>query len=328
MRALVLGATGHIGAHVVRALLADGYEVRAGYRNPRFRFVLDGLDVEWSRVDLDDTAQLRKALGGCELVFHCAGFYPRWTQRREPAVAAGQRSIRQFCDVLMSARVARVVYTSSAATIRPQPNRLSTELDAETHPASSWRPLYATVKIAMEHEVLRSVREGLPAVIVNPSICLGEYDARPFSGRLLLLFAKRRCPFRLDHRVNIVYSGDVALGHVLAAERGAVGERYLLSAHNVTLASFADLVARESGVPPPRWPLPAAFQLAAALACESAAALTRTEPLMSRRALAHMRLGQRLDGSKAAQELGVPTTSLEDTVRRSLAWFRRHGYLD
>ena len=226
----------------------------------------------------------------------------------------------------MSARVTRLVYTSSAATIHPLPDRLSTESDADADPPSSWRPLYATVKIAMEHEVLRAIRDGLAAVIVNPSICLGEYDARPFSGRLLLLFANRRCPFRLTHGVNLVYTGDVALGHVVAAERGAIGQRYLLCAHNVTLDSFADLVASTAGVPPPRWPAPAALQTAAALSCEAAAALTGTEPLICRRTLAQMRLGQRLSNEKAARELGLPVTSLEETIRRSLAWFRQYGY--
>ena len=282
-RALVLGATGHIGAHVVRALLAKGYAVRAGYRNPRYRFVLDGLPLDTVPLDVEEPAALRQALDGCELVFHCAGFYPGFTDRREPAVARGLDQIRRVFDVFRDARVPRIVYTSSAATIAPVAGRPTTEEDREPWPLTHWRPLYATVKTAMEHEVERYARQGMPVAIVNPSLCVGEYDAHPFSGRLLLLFAKGRMPCYLDHQFNAVYTGDVGMGHVLAAERGGSGARYLLSNRNVTLGEFARLVAGEAGVAPPRWMLPYPAALAGAAVLEGLAAITRREPLLARK---------------------------------------------
>ena len=326
-RALVLGATGHIGAHVVRALLAKGYAVRAAVRTPRYRFVLDGLPIETVPCDVEDAAALRQALGGCEFVFHCAGFYPRFTDRRERAVSRGIEQIRRVLDVLAAHRPARVVYTSSAATIAPVAGRAATEEDREPWPPAQWRPLYATVKIAMEREVERDARQGLPVVIVNPSLCVGEYDARPFSGRLVLLFGKGRMPCYLDHQFNAVYTGDVGLGHVLAAERGRIGTRYLLSHRNVTLGEFARLVAAEAGVRPPRWRLPYPVALAGATATELVAALTRREPRLARHAVQLTRHRQTLDGSKAVRELGLPQTPVEEAVRRALAWFRQHGYL-
>lgn len=318
--------------------MANGYAVRASYRNPRYLSVLEHLPVEKIPLNLDEPAPLQNALEGCEWVFHCAGFYPRFTplengfltgftDQRAQAIERGVAQIRRVFEVLQANPVARIVYTSSAATIAPVIGRLATERDYEPWPLTHWRPLYATVKIAMEHAVMQYVQRGLPVVIVNPSVCIGEYDARPFSGRLVLLFAKGRLPVYLEHHFNAVYTGDVGTAHVLAAERGRIGERYLLSDRNLTLGEFARLVAQKAGVRPPRWKVPYVMAIIAAMVSELGAALTRTEPLLPRRAIQLARQDQRLDGSKARRELGLPHTPLEEAIRLALAWFRQHGYL-
>ena len=327
MRALVLGATGHIGAHIVHALLAEGHQVRAAHRSDRFLSVLDGLAVERVRVDLETREGLREALEGCEWVFHAAGYYPSFRASRDQAIAQGIESTHRVMEELLRARPLRVVFTSSAATIRRLPGRLASEQDQEPWPLDGWRPLYATVKIAMEHTVLRAYEAGLPVAIVNPSLCLGEYDAHPFSGRAILVFAKHRLPVYLDHRFNAVYTGDVGVGHVRAAERGRLGERYLLTCRNVTLKEFAALVAQCTGMPPPRWRLPYGVAMTAAIASECMAWVTRSEPLLPRQAVHTTRQGQQLDGTKALQELSLPQTSIEEAIRRALTWFRAHGYL-
>lgn len=325
-RAVVLGATGHIGAHVVRALLAKGYAVRAVYRNPRHRLVLDGLPVEQAPCDIEEAASLRRVLEGCTLAVHCAGYYPRLTERRERAIARGLTQIRRVFEAFRASRLERIVYVSSAATIAPQPDRLSTEADQEPWPLAHWKPLYATVKIAMEHAVLRYHQHGLPVVIVNPSFCIGEHDAHPFSGRLVLLFARGTMPVYLDYHLNVVYTGDVAVGTVAAAEHGQLGARYLLAHQHVTLGEFAQTVARIAGVRPPRWCLPHALAMAAATLTEAVAAVTRTEPLLPRSTVRLARHGQRLDPARARRELGLPQTPMEEAIRRALAWFRQHGY--
>ena len=327
MRALVLGATGHIGAHVVRALLAEGHQVRAAYRTARHLHVLDGLPVERVRVDLETLDGLRGALDGCAWVFHAAGYYPGFRDRREQALDRGIISTRRVLDAIHQARPHRVVFTSSAATMQRIPGRAATEDDAERWPLQGWRPLYATVKTAMEQEALRAHQAGLPVVIVNPSLCLGEYDARPFSGRAILAFAERRIPFYLEYHFNAVYTGDVGVGQVRAAERGRLGERYLLTCRNLSLKEFADLVAASAGVPPPRWRVPYGVASGAAWLSEAVAWLTRTEPLLPRQVVHATRMGQRLDGSKALRELSLPQTPIEEAIRRSLAWFRQHGTL-
>ena len=326
-QALVLGATGHIGLHVVRAFLGRGYAVRAASRGPERSPLLAGLPVETVQLDVTDTAALRAALEGCDVVVHCAGYYPRFTDRRDPAVARGIEQTRHVCDVFQHSGIPRIVYLSSAATIVPVPGRVSTEADRESWPLSHRCTLYAAVKIAMEHTVREYVQRGLPVVIINPSVCIGEYDARPFSGQLVLVFAKRQLPVYLDHQLNAVYTGDVGHACVLAAERGHIGGSYLIAAENLTLGEFAGRVAREAGVSPPRWRVPYALALLAATMTEIAAAMTRTEPLLSRQVVRSARSPQRLDGSKAVRELHLRYTPVDEAIRRALAWFTQHRYL-
>ena len=327
MKALVLGATGHIGSHVVRALLAEGHQVRAAYRGDRFLFLLDGLPVERARVDLDTLEGLRDALDGCDWVFHTAGYYP-WGRRprRDNPVEQGMRSTRRILEQIRRAKPRRVVFTSSAATIRHVPGRLANEQDAEAWPLQGSRALYATVKIAMEHEALQAGQGGVPVVVVNPSLCIGEYDAHPFSGRAVLAYAKHRLPVYVEHPFNAVYTGDVGIGHIRAAERGALGERYLLTGRTITLKEFAGLVASCAGTTPPRWRLPYPLVLAAAHVAEAVAWVTRTEPWLPRQAVHAMRAGQWLDGAKARRELGLPQTSVEEAIERAVRWFRQHRY--
>ena len=326
-RALVLGATGHIGAHIVRALLAEGHQVRAAYRSPQFLHVLDGLPVERVRVDLESLAGLPEALDGCPWVFHAAGYYPGSRERSAAALVRAVGLTRRTLEAFSRAAPERVVFTSSASTIRRVPGRLATEQDADPWPPAEPRPLYAAVKMAMEREVVRAAGEGLPVVIVNPSVCIGEYDAHRFSGRAVLLFARGRLPFYIEYMLNAVYTGDVGLGHLRAAERGRLGERYLLAGRNVVLKEFASMVARAAGVAPPRWRVPYGLALALSTASELLARAAGAEPLLPRSAVQSSRQGPGLDAAKAKTELGLPQTPLEEAVRRAVRWFRTHHYL-
>lgn len=324
-RAAVLGATGHIGAHIVRALLAEGHEVVAAYRRPEYLRVLEGLPIRRVRIDLDEPATLPGALEGCAWVFHAAAFYPSFTARLRESLARGVTSIRRQLAALREAAPERVIFTSSAATIQRVPGRLATEADAEPWPLTSPRAIYATVKIAQEAEVRRACDEGLPAVIVNPTVCLGEHDAHSFSGRAILAFAKHRLPFYLQNQLNAVYTGDVGIGHVRAASRGRLGERYLLTGENLSIQQLAGMVCDAAGLPPPRILVPYPVAWTAALALELAALATGRAPLLTRQVIASGRIGQRVDGSKAIRELGMPHTPVAEAIRRALAWFRAQG---
>ena len=281
-RALVLGATGHIGAHVVRALLAAGHTVRAAYRRERFAFVLDGLPVERRRVDVETLDGLPTALDGCDWVFHAAGYYPLLPGRRRRALARGVEGTRRLLDAVARAKPRRVVFTSSAAALEGR------------GPTA----LYAQVKTAMEQEVLRAAAQGLPAVVVNPSVCLGEYDAHAFSGRLILVCAKHPWLFNARGAFNAIYTGDVGVGQVRAAEQGRIGERYVMTCQQVTWQEFAGLVAQTVGKRPPRLRMPWTLHQAGTL-----------------------------DAGRAIRELALPQTPVEDAVRRAVAWFRASNLL-
>ncbi len=311
----------------MRALLADGHTVRAAYRNPRFLSVLEGLPIERVQLDLDQDDGLQEALDGCEWVFGAAGYYPRIHARRDDAVAHGIDSVRRLMRHLQQTRPSRVVFTSSAATIRQVPGRLANEADREPWPLTHWRPLYATVKIAMEHEALRFASEGLPVVVVNPSLCIGEYDAHRFSGRAVLAFAKYRLPFYLDYAFNAIYTGDVGVGHVRAAEGGRVGERYLLACRHLRVSEFARLVATIAGVAPPRWEIPQSVARVLAWGSEAVAGMTRREPWLPRQVVHLSRTGQQLDNAKALRELNLPQTPIDEAIRRAVGWFRQEGIL-
>lgn len=308
-KALVLGATGHIGAHVVRALLARGHEVRAAYRLEKYLSVLDGLPVERVKVNLDCPEELREALRGCSWVFHAAGYYPSNRPSRAEAIRTGIESVRRDLEEIRRAGPERVVFTSSAATF--------------TESSS----LYAAVKIGMEQEALRAAADGLAVVIVNPSLCIGEYDAHAFSGRSVLAFAKYRPRWYTNTSFNVVYTGDVGVGHVRAAEAGRVGERYLLAGQNVSLKEFGTLACRELGLPSPRWKIPSAAVFLAACGVELFAAVTGREPLFTREEARRIRGGYRLDGSKAVRELGMPQTPPAEAIRRAVGWFKQQGML-
>lgn len=327
-RALVLGATGHIGSHIVRSLLAENHTVRVVYRNPKYLFLLDGLSVERVPLDLSDSSSLKQACLGCDWVFHAASYYPSYLESTQRALTQGLEQIRRVLEVFCEVNPSRIVFTSSAATIRRTPDRLASEEDAEPWPLVGQRSLYATVKIALEHEILHAATQGrLPITIVNPSICLGEYDAHRFSGRAILIFAKGRLPFYIDSTLSLVYTGDVGIAHVRAAERGRIGERYLLTAHNMSLKEFAHLVAEQVGVPAPRWRLSRKVAMSVALGSECLAWLTRSSALLTREAIESARMVPGFDNAKAVKELGLPQTPITDTVRRAIAWFKAYGYL-
>ena len=324
---LVLGATGQIGVKVVRALVAEGYAVRVAYLYEQYLPVLEGLPVEKVRLDLDRPEGLKETLRGCRWVFHAAGYYPSNRQSREEAVHRGMESVRRVLDEIRRTGVERVVFTSSAATIRSGEDRPATESDAESWPLTHWRHLYAAVKIAMEQEALRAAQAGLPVVIVNPSLCIGEYDMHTFSGRMVLAFARYRPRWYVDTSFNIVYTGDVGVGHLRAAERGRVGERYLLAGRNLSLQEFGTLAAEELGIPPPRWRAPYLSAYLAACGVELFAWATGLEPFFTREEVRRIRAGYLLDGSKAVRELGMPQTPVREAVRRAVRWFRQQGIL-
>jgi len=327
MKALVLGATGFLGSNLVRAVLAHGTQVRALVRPTSNARALDGLDVERVVGDLRDPGSLARACAGVQVVYQTASYYPPQTIPADAATAQALMETRHLLTAVRHAAVDRLVFTSTLTTIGfPADGGLATE-------ACPFRPLfpnnpYLMAKAAMEDLVLDAARDGLPAVVVNPTAFFGPYDSKPTSGTQILMIARRLMPLYIAGKVNAIDVRDVAVGMVRAAERGRPGERYILGNWNTTQKELNTLIAQVAGVMAPLAPVP--FPLARygtkALEWAFQTILRRPSPVPSFfvEMLPHM---QHYDCSKAIRELDYPRNPVETAIRDAIQWFWGNGYL-
>ncbi len=329
MKALVTGAAGFVGSAVLRRLVAQGIETRALVRPTSDRRNVAGLDCEIATGDLIDLASLKAAAKGCDALFHVAADYRLWVPDPAPLYRANVEGTRNLMLAALEANVARIVYTSSVATLGLHED--GSPADEET-PSSLDDMVghYKRSKFMAEEEVRRLVRaRGLPAVIVNPSAPVGPRDIKPTpTGRMILEAAAGRMPGYVDTGLNIVHVDDVAEGHWLAFERGAVGERYILGAENMSLRAILEEVALITGGKPPRWRIPHSAVLPIAYVAETVARLFGgPEPVATvdgvRLAKKHMYF--KID--KARRALGYAPRPAVEAIADAVAWFRENGYL-
>ncbi|MGI8595193.1 MAG: NAD-dependent epimerase/dehydratase family protein, partial [Solirubrobacteraceae bacterium] len=316
-KTLVTGGTGLIGSHVVRALVERGDDVRVALRPSSRMDNLADLSLALEEVDCDvlDRRAVRRALRGVERVFHVAGT----TSLRKPTETVFRVNVQGTRTVLeeaLRAGVERVVYTSSVAAVGPAP-RGSTADEKHAFRGSYGIP-YVAAKREAEVEALRLAARGLPVVIVNPAHVFGPGDLYRSSTVVVRRFLCRQIPAYVDGAINIVDAADVARGHLLADERGVVGERYILGNRNYTWERlFADL-GRISGVEPPavRLPLPAALAFArAAGAVPGTPSITPVEIRAASKWWTYR-------NTKAKRELGWKPSPHEETVESTVAWYR------
>lgn len=327
MKALVTGGSGFIGAAIVRALLAEGHEVRALVRPGSSRRNLDGLTVELCEGDLLDTASLQKGLVGCDTLFHAAADYRLWTPDPAAMYAANVDGTRAILQAALDSGISRVVYTSSVGTLGNP---------GDGTPGSEETPVtlldmvgdYKKSKFLAEREAESFLRRGLPLVIVNPSTPVGPRDIRPTpTGKMIVDFISGKMPAYLDTGLNLIDVEECARGHLLAAERGKIGRKYILGGENLTLERIFQLLAEISGRPAPKVRLPYLPVLAAAHANEALARITGREPLIP---LAGVRMAAKkmfFDSSRAQAELGLAQKPVADALARAVAWFRANGYV-
>ncbi len=338
MKALVLGATGFIGSHVVRALVQEGVDVRILRRQSSPHLALKGLKLEESIGDMNDFDSLKKAVKGCEVIFHVAAYYALYSFEKEKQKTL---ALQQMKNVLKAAEgVSKFIYTSSLSTIgRPVGavlvtggNPLGTaplsNEDTPYNPAD-FTGLYYEVKYLLEQEALRQAQQGLPVVIVNPTGVFGDYDVKPTSGSLVVAIASGKLPVLFDAKMNAVDVHDVARGQVAAMKIGKVGRRYILGSHNTTVWEIAHLIARLAKVSPPRLKLPIAVGEVAAYASEIVGkfVLHQDKPLIPRVGIDFLKYGMHYDTSRAKTELGFTSTPMEETFDRAIVWFRKNQYI-
>ncbi len=325
---LVTGATGFVGSAVARALLARGEAVRVLVRHGSDRSNLAGLDVGAVVGDLTDAASLARAVAGCTRVFHVAADYRIWVPDPDAMLAANVGGTTALMLAAADAGVSRIVYCSSVAALGLTKD--GTPAD-ETTPVSedSVVGIYKKSKFRAEQAVLNLVRtRGLPAVIVNPAAPVGPRDIKPTpTGKMIADAAAGRMPAYVETGLNIVHVDDVAAGHLLAADRGIVGERYILGGENLTLAQVLALVDAETGRSQRRVRLPGAALWPLALACEGIARITGIAPLVTRD---HLRMARKLmffSSAKASRDLGYAPRPASAAVADAIAWFRANGRL-
>jgi dihydroflavonol-4-reductase len=326
---LVTGATGFVGSAVVRALVSRAEAVRAMVRPSSSLGLLEGLPVEIVTGDLAEPASCRAALEGCNALFHVAADYRLWVPQPDAMYRTNVEGTRQLLLAAAAARIARIVYTSSVATLGLRPDRQPAD---ETTAATLADMVghYKRSKYLAEQAVRDLVVEtGLQVVIVNPAAPVGPGDARPTpTGRVILEAARGRIPAYVDTGLNVVHVDDVAAGHLLAFERGRVGERYILGGDNLPLSEVLALIADLMGRRPPRLRLPAGAVLPVALLAEALARIGGGgEPLVTADGVRMARKAMYFTSAKAERELGYRSRPVVEGLRDAIAWYRSQGAL-
>lgn len=333
MNCFVTGASGFIGANLVHELVARGHRVKALIRPGGNLRELQGADFERVEGDVGDRAALAKEMQGCEWCFHAAASHHLWLPDYAPMYAANVDGTRNVLEGAVEAGCSRIVYTSTVGCIGlpGTSNGQATPTD-ETTPVSEeeMNNNYKLSKWKAELIAREMAARGAPVVIVNPSAPVGSRDAKPTpTGRIILDFLDRRMPAYVDTGLNWVHVRDVAVGHILAAEKGRVGERYILgnAEGNWTMIEALKVLAEIAGLPAPKIQVPYFLALATAHAGEALSRLTGKPP---RAPLAGVRMAKHkmfFSPAKAIRELGLPQTPPKQALADAVEWFRAKGYV-
>ncbi len=326
MQALVTGASGFVGYWVARKLVEAKFKVKAIVRGTPSQHLQD-LNIEIVPGDLRDATSLQKALVGCDYLFHVAAHYSLWEKNPQIFYDINVDGSRNLFIAAAEAGIQKIVYTSSVATLKANSdgscadeNSLAEISDIVSHYKKS---KYLAEKVAME-----LASEGLPIVIVNPSAPIGSYDIKPTpTGKIIVDFLQGKMPAYLDTGLNLIAVEDVALGHLLALEKGQIGERYILGHQNLRLIEIFQLLEKISGVKAPKIKMPYFVAYMAGLISENLANITGKPPSVP---LDGVRMAKKImffDSTKAQKVLGLAPTSIEDALMRAVDWFKKNKYV-
>ena len=326
MGVLVTGGTGFVGANLVRELLRDGERVRVLARAGGDRRALEGCAVDVAEGDLLDRASVAAAVKGMTRVYHVAADYRLWAPDRRALYGANVDGTRHVLEAAWEAGAERIVYTSTVGAVGIPKDGTPGD---ETTPVSLQEMVgaYKSSKFLAERVADELAARGAPVVIVNPSAPIGPWDVKPTpTGQMIVDFLKGRMVGSLDTGLNLVHVRDVARGHILAAERGRPGERYILGNENFTLLAIFKRLSALTGIPAPRWRVPYAVAWMAAAAMEGGARLTRRPPRVALTAVRMAKKHMHFSAGKAVSELGLPQTPVDVALADAIAWFVDHGY--
>ena len=319
---LVTGASGFLGWHVARLLIERGHRVRALVR-PSSK--IRELDAEQAGGDLRDPDSVERAMAGCGLVFHVAADYRLWAADESELYRSNVDGTRNVLQAARQAGVDRVVYTSTVGCIGVPAGGEGDEDRPVT--LGDMKGAYKRSKFLAERVALEFAAAGLPVVIVNPTAPIGDHDIKPTpTGRIVLDFLKGDMPAFIDTGLNVVNARDVALGQVLACERGRSGERYILGSENLTLAQILGKLAAITGRKAPRLQLPYAVAYAAGVVTTGWAKITGKPPRAPLDAVRMARKKMFVSHAKAARELGFEPGPAQGALAQAVEWFQANGY--
>jgi dihydroflavonol-4-reductase len=332
MNCFVTGGSGFIGANLVHELNARGHRVRVLLRPGANTRGLAGAVYEAVPGDVENAAALREGLQGCDWCFHVAASYHFWLKDYAPMYVTNVEGTRRVLETAAAAGCSRIIHTSTVGCVGlPPAANGCVQPTNEAAPVSEAQMVnhYKVSKWRAEQVALELARKGLPVVIVNPSAPIGPRDVRPTpTGKVIVDFLRGKMPAYLDTGLNWVHVRDVAIGHILAAEKGRVGERYILghAEGNWSMKESFSVLEELSGVRGPRMQVPYTVALAAAHVAECIAALTGRPPKAPLGGVRMARYKMYFDPSKAIRELGLPQTPPREGLAEAVAWFRQEGY--
>lgn len=327
MRVFITGATGFIGGHVARRYAAEGAALRLLTRQASRLDSLNGIDAEMVKGDLRDPERLRSALTGCNALVHVAADYRLWVPDPKEMYAANVDGTRELLRLAREVGIQRVVYTSSVATMGFKTD--GTIVNEDTPVAlANMIGHYKRSKFLAELEAIQAAKSGQHVMILNPTTPIGGGDAKPTpTGRIIVDFLNRKFPAYVDTGLNLVDVDEVARMHVVALDRGAPGERYILGGENLTLKQILDRMSAITGLPSPTMKVPHAVAMAFAFFDETVTGKLRgKEP---RATVEAVRMGKKMmfaSSAKAERDLGFKILPVYPALRAAIDWFIAHGY--
>ena len=330
MKCFVTGASGFVGANLVQELVRRGHEVRALIRAGADVRGLAGIKYETVPGELSDRTAMEKAMRGCDWCFHVAASYHLWLRDYAPMYAANVEGTRNVIEAATAAGCQRIVHTSTVGCIglprREGGKVIPTDEETPVNGAQMSND-YKRSKWQAEVVARELAGQGAPVVIVNPSAPVGPRDVKPTpTGKIIVDFLNRKLPGYIDTGLNWVHVRDVAAGHILAAEKGRVGQRYILgnAEGNWTMRETLAVLAELSGVPAPKFRVPWVVALLAAYGNEAASAVTGREPKAPLAGVRMAKYTMFFNPAKAIRELGLPQTPPRQAFADAIAWFREH----
>jgi len=333
MNCFVTGASGFIGSNLVQELVARGHRVKVLLRPNADVRGLAGVVCERATGDISDRELLKREIKGCKWCFHVAASYHLWLRDYTPMYATNVEGTRNVIESAAAAGCERIVYTSTVGCIAlPKTTDGKIVSTDETAPVSEEQMTnhYKRSKWRAECVALDLAKKGLPVIVVNPSGPIGPRDVKPTpTGQLIVDFMNRKMPAYIDSGLNWVHVRDVAVGHILAAEKGCLGERYILgnADGNWTLEETFQVLAEISRVPAPKMKLPRWLALAAGHVSEGMACVTGKPPRVPLAGVRMARYKMWFNPAKAIRELGLPQTLVKQAFAEAVAWFRANGYV-